>query len=254
MAFRRGARLAAAHATVLVADSNAVADMWARDLGVRPSYVAYGADVVHDRTDERVRALGLEPGSYLLVVARLAPENNVDLFLDAVEKLPVRPPVVVVGDANYRCATARRLQRLSREKEVLWLGHVADQTLLGELWSNCRLYVHGHSAGGTNPALLQALGFGAPTIALDTPFNKEVLDALPASLYPLDSAGLCEILARELSEPGSHATAAAHGRSLVEQSYAWEDVCARYERLLVEAAESSVSSVRVRTVPAVEAS
>ncbi len=248
--FRTGARLTASRGSVLVADSRAVADIWDAKFGIRPQHVAYGADVVENNGQDRISELGLESGSYLLAVARLVPENNVELFLDAVEDLPSRPPVVVVGSANYRCAITQRLEEMSARGAVQWLGHVDDQTLLGQLWSNCRLYVHGHSAGGTNPALLQALGFGAPTIALDTVFNREVLDRFPNVLYPADTEGLREIIARELQEPGSHATSVREGQSLVAMSYAWEDICAQYEHVLVEAAETAASPVRLRPVPA----
>jgi glycosyltransferase involved in cell wall biosynthesis len=159
--------------------------------------------------------------------------------------------VVVVGSANYRCATARRLEEMSARGDVQWLGHVDDQTLLGQLWSNCRLYVHGHSAGGTNPALLQALGFGAPTVALDTVFNREVLNPFPSALYPANPESLRDIMARELREPGSHATAVHEGQALVQGSYAWEDICVGYERLLMEAAETAAEPVRLQAVPAV---
>jgi glycosyltransferase involved in cell wall biosynthesis len=248
--FRGGARLTASRGSVLVADSSAVADIWETKFGIRPQHVAYGADVVEDNGEDRVRELGLEPGSYLLAVARLVPENNVELFLDAVENLPTRPPIVVVGSANYRCAITQRLEEMSARDEVHWLGHVDDQTLLGQLWSNCRLYVHGHSAGGTNPALLQGLGFGAPTLALDTVFNREVLNRFPNALYPADAEGLREIIASELENPGSHATAVHEGQSLVRTSYAWEDICAQYEHVLVEAAETAAAPVRLRPVPA----
>ena len=168
------------------------------------------------------------------------------------EDLPTQPPVVVVGSANYRCATTRRLEEMSARGQLQWLGHVSDQALLGQLWSNCRLYVHGHSAGGTNPALLQALGFGAPTLALDTVFNREILAAFPRALYPADTDSLREMMERELHEPQSHATAVEEGQSLVQTSYAWDDICAQYEHLLLEAAETVAVPLRMRPVPAIQ--
>jgi glycosyltransferase involved in cell wall biosynthesis len=250
--FRMGARLTASHGSLLVADSEAVADIWKEQFGIRPQHVAYGADVVPDSAQDRVRELGLDPGSYLLVVARLVPENNVELFLDAAERLPDRPPVVVVGSANYRCDITQRLQELSDGSDnVHWLGHVDDQALLGQLWSNCRLYVHGHSAGGTNPALLQALGFGAPTIALNTVFNREVLGSFPNAMFPADATQLSEIIGRELRQPGSHATAVHEGQELIQRSYSWKDICLSYEQLLIEAAETAVAPAPLRgAVPA----
>src|ERR1700727_285043 len=83
---------------------------------------------------------------------------------------------VVVGSANGDCDLERRLRELDDRGRLCWLGHVEDQTLLTQLWANYGIYVHGHSVGGTNPSLLQAMGAGAPALALDTVFNREVLN------------------------------------------------------------------------------
>src|SRR5205814_1350586 len=85
-------------------------------------------------------------------------------------------PLVVVGGANYRDAFHDRLADLAkRDPRIRLVGQVHDQQLLKEVWCNCYVYLHGHSVGGTNPALLRAMGYGSCVIALDTPFNREVL-------------------------------------------------------------------------------
>jgi glycosyltransferase involved in cell wall biosynthesis len=225
--FRTGARMSARFADSLVADSQEIAEIWSQDFGVTPSFIPYGAHVVEARGAHRVEQLGLSPRSYALVVARLAPENNVDLFLDALALMDPRPQTVVVGSANYDMPVVQRLRALSNEQHVTWLGHVADQELLLDLWAHAGVYVHGHSVGGTNPALLQALGAGAPTLAYPSAFNREVV-ASDSLLYPPHPQGLADAMAHILDSHARQSELRAHGMREVRARYAWPDVCQRY--------------------------
>ena len=85
--FYRGAALTARYADVLVADSQAIARIWQRLFDVSARFIPYGAPVLDGAQDDRVRSLGLTPRTYALVVARLIPENNVELTLDALDLL-----------------------------------------------------------------------------------------------------------------------------------------------------------------------
>src|SRR5208283_2083418 len=82
--------------------------------------------------------------------------------------------LAIAGDANYRSDFVERL-RQTKDTRVKFLGHVANPEHVKELHCNAYAYIHGHSLGGTNPALLKALGYGNCVLALDTAFNREVL-------------------------------------------------------------------------------
>lgn len=238
--FYAGARLAARYATRVVADSPVIAKVWRREFSIDPVYIPYGAEVVSGLGAERIEALGLEPKKYLLVVARLVPENNVQITLDALEHLGEGVPAVVVGSANYDWELVARLRDLSkRRRNFHWLGHVDDQDLLLELWHHCAVYVHGHSAGGTNPSLLQALGCGAPTIALDTPFNKEVLGGVTDALYPAEAHELADHISRVMAAKPHSALAGDTAREVVARRFQWPAVSTQYAHLLTEAAGSA---------------
>jgi glycosyltransferase involved in cell wall biosynthesis len=92
--------------------------------------------------------------------------------------------------------------------------------------------VHGHSVGGTNPALLQALGAGAPTLALDTVFNAEVLP-YTAQRFTQDVQALAEKIRTVLSSTALQEEMSQHGRSVVRERYAWDDVCQKYMNVLL---------------------
>jgi glycosyltransferase involved in cell wall biosynthesis len=237
--FLAGARATARHADVLIADSMAIADIWQSTFGVSSTFVPYGAPVLDEPASDRVRALRLEPGRYALVVARLIPENNVDLILDALEATEKGHPAVVVGSANYAAPIEQRLRDLDHRGVVRWLGHVSDQALLNQLWAHSGVYLHGHSVGGTNPGLLQALGAGAPTLALDTVFNREVIQN-DEQLFRHDCQALAGAIDRVLDNDELRAKMAGWGRTLVAERYSWDDVTAGYLTALERAAEIRV--------------
>jgi glycosyltransferase involved in cell wall biosynthesis len=232
--FYTGAKLTAAFADVLVSDSEAIGKIWRTEFGVSPRFIPYGGDREIPESDSSVRNLGLTPGSYVLSVARLIPENNVELTLDAIESLHPTPPSVFVGSANYRTPLQLRLEFLHASGKLLWLRHVHDQDLLAQLWAHCGVYVHGHSVGGTNPALVQALGLGAPTLALNTPFNDEVLRNADA-LYAKEIGCLSAKIRKLLEQRDEAAALSTRGRAIIAARYRWDDVCNAYEAAMRDA-------------------
>jgi glycosyltransferase involved in cell wall biosynthesis len=234
--FQAGAWMTARNANTLVCDSRAIGDIWRERFGRDSVFIPYGAPVLDDVDRDRLDALGLGSEPYLLVVARLAPENNVELTLDALDLLRGDAPhAVIVGSANFDSPIEKRLREMEASGGVTWLGHVDDQRLLTQLWAHSGVYVHGHSVGGTNPALLQALGAGAPTLALDTPFNAEVLP-FPEQRFPCDAGILADQIRYVITSPSLQKEMAQRGRSVIRERYSWDDVCRAYMDVLVRLA------------------
>jgi glycosyltransferase involved in cell wall biosynthesis len=226
--FQAGAWMTARSATTLICDSKAIGAIWKERFGSSSIFIPYGAGVVNDAGRDKLDSLSLDGEPYLVVVARLAPENNINLTLDALDLLGEHaPPAVIVGSANFDSPIEARLREMEVAGRVRWLGHVSNQDLLIQLWANSSVYVHGHSVGGTNPALLQALGAGAPTLALDTPFNAEVLP-FAEHLFPNDAQMLAERIRSVMESPSLQKEMAARGRSVVRERYSWDDVCRAY--------------------------
>lgn len=242
--FRAGARMSARYADALVADSVVIADIWEREFGVRPRFISYGAPVIVDDSSDRVAELELPLAEYGLTVARLVPENNLEMTLDALERMGSdRPPWVIVGSAVGKSPLEDRLRDLDGRSNIRWLGHVSDQTLLNQLWRHCGVYVHGHSVGGTNPSLLQAMGAGAPVVAFDTPFGREVLT--DAGRFYSDAASLAAAIGALLGSAESRRELSRLGRRRVESDYTWEGVCERYLALLTEVSAAHPEARRV---------
>lgn len=234
--FRGGAKATAVSANRLICDSREIGAIWQDLFGRESTFIPYGAPILEQVGREEIERAGLPNEPYLLVVARLVPENNVELTLDALDRLgDAAPPAVIVGGANFDSPIERRLQGLHEEGRLHWLGHVSNQDLLAELWANSSVYVHGHSVGGTNPALLQALGAGAPTLALDTPFNREVIGHAD-QLFDHDPDRLAERIRTVFDSVDLQQELAVRGREIIRTSYMWDDVCSAYMETLEELA------------------
>jgi glycosyltransferase involved in cell wall biosynthesis len=236
--FRAGAWMTARNAGALICDSQAIGAIWKDLIGRDSNFIPYGAPVLGDVGRDRVEGAGVGSEPYLLAVARLAPENNVELTLDALDMLGDQAPqAVIVGSANFDSPIETRLKAMEAAGRLMWLGHVDDQHLLTQLWANSAVYVHGHSVGGTNPALLQALGAGAPTLALETPFNAEVLP-FPEQLFPNDASALAERIDSVIGSTERQQSMRLTGQQVIRERYSWDDVCRRYMNLLVNIASN----------------
>lgn len=225
--YRAAEALAVRWSDALIADAQGIADYYTEDFGASTEQIAYGAPLVDPDDGHRLEQIGLDSRGYHLVVARFEPENHVDVIVDGYRRSSAGLPLVVVGSAPYSDQHTARIHELA-DSRVRFLGGVWDQDLLDQLYAHCATYLHGHSVGGTNPSLLRAIGAGAPTLAFDVVFNREVLGE-PGRYF--DSASAVSTLV-EQAEAEPDATA-ARGRSLRERAhdYDWDDVAARYESL-----------------------
>jgi glycosyltransferase involved in cell wall biosynthesis len=226
--FHVGAKWTARHGTQMVYDSREIQSRWKSEFDRDGDFIPYGGDIPPLLPIEE----GLAHRQYVLVVARFVPENTVPEFLQAVRRLPPETDVVIVGSSGYGGDLDEDAAELARSNpKVRWLGHVSDDQRLLSLWQHAGVYFHGHSVGGTNPALVQAMACGSPTVARDTAFNREVLGKsgifVEASATAI-AAAITSLLGD--SETQSKLSFAATKRA--GESYAWDSVCSAYEAAL----------------------
>src|SRR5229473_4106732 len=158
----------------VVTDAQEMRQVYLKEFSTPSVSIAYGANIETSANAKVVHKYGLEPFQYYLVASRLVPENNADLIVQAFEKVGTQRVLAIAGNSNYRSAFVDRL-RETKDPRVELLGQVGNAEHVKELHCNAYAYVHGHSLGGTNPALLKALGYGNCVLALGTVFNREVL-------------------------------------------------------------------------------
>lgn len=225
-------RLVARLAPAIVADAAGIAEYWAARWGRPDAHrIAYGAPRRRlDPGAHRLAELGLEPGGYHLAVARFEPENHVAEIVAGYRASTAALPLVVVGDAPYADAYKAAVSRAaSGDGRVRLLGRVDDGGLLDDLYGGARLYLHGHSVGGTNPSLLRAMGAAAAVAAWDCTFNREVLGPAGWSFFA-DAAGVAAAVERAEADPAA-VTAAGAAAFAAAGRYDWDAVAAAYETL-----------------------
>ncbi|WNM27802.1 DUF1972 domain-containing protein [Demequina capsici] len=227
--FRSGAKAVARWGDELVFDADAIGDYWRSTFDRDGTFIPYGGPMPGEH---QVAPLDLASGKYVLYVARFVPENSILEFMDAVEQLPSGIPVVVVGSSGYGGEIEERVAQVASSRpSVTWLGHVKDDVLLEGLWAHAGVYFHGHSVGGTNPALVQAMWAGAPTLARDTVYNREVLGAGGCFVDPSPNA-IASIILELLGDDSRRAAMVASARTRAHERYSWASVVSAYEQLL----------------------
>ena len=228
--FLTGAKWTARHGDRLVYDSKEIGRRWQSDFGRDGEFIPYGGDEPGE--------LPLEPGlshrGYILLVARFVPENTVPEFVEAAERLSRTYPVVIVGSSGYGGDLDARVAALSeRNPNVQWLGHVSDDDRLLSLWQHAGVYFHGHSVGGTNPALVQAMAAGAPVVARDTVYNREVLGS-SAILTPPTAVDIFRTVAATMEDSELREASSLENVARARSFYSWNGVNAHYERALLD--------------------
>ena len=234
--FKAGASLSAQWATRLVADSRHIASYWLKNFRRDSAFIPYGGV-------ERL-ALPLPPGlehrRYVLLVARLVEENTISPFLEAAEALAHDHDVVIVGSSGYASELEGRVADLaSRSSRVTWLGHVADDDRLHALWQHCGAYFHGHSVGGTNPALVQAMFLGAPIVARDTVYNREVLGDSRLGFVRPDTESIVVAIRETLSDSQKQEEESVRARNRARSDYSWSGVTSAYSSAATDLLASS---------------
>jgi glycosyltransferase involved in cell wall biosynthesis len=218
----------------LIADSQGMQEYIRESYGAESKFIPYGAPVVSSTRQELLTPYGLTPQSYFLVVARIEPENNLHLIVSAFEQVQTGKKLVIVGGANYRSRYFARL-RTAKDPRILFLGPIYEPDCLNELWCNSYAYIHGHEVGGTNPALLQAMGCGCCVLVRDTNFNREVIADAGLAWRP-SPPDLARQIDYVLQHPEDLPALRQRAVERIRTVYNWERTASSHETYFLEAA------------------
>ena len=165
-------RIAAKNSTFLISDNKGIQDYLKQKYNVESRMIPYGADEVAP-DHSFIKCYNVTPFSYFLIIARLEPENNIEIILDGYVKSKIDSPFLVVGDTETTYGNF--LEDKYKDSGTIFLGSIFNKEHLDSLRGFAQCYFHGHSVGGTNPALLEAMAAKAFIFAHDNVFNRDVL-------------------------------------------------------------------------------
>ncbi|WP_031388657.1 DUF1972 domain-containing protein [Desulfonatronum thiodismutans] len=221
-------KMAVRHADVVVADSRVLVEYVRKEYGKEAVFIPYGGDhaIKVPIADETREVFPFVSSPYAFKVCRIEPENNVRLILEAFRDCFALPLVVAGNWQNS--AYGRSLRRKFEDcQNIYMLDPIYDQNLLNQLRGNCVLYVHGHSAGGTNPSLVEAMHLGLPIAAYDVDYNRETTNQ--EALYFSDTAGLKSII--DSLNPEHSGRVGAAMAAYAREHYTWDIVSQAYSSL-----------------------
>jgi glycosyltransferase involved in cell wall biosynthesis len=217
-------------ASVVVADAEGIRDDLVRRHGPIPNckVLTYGTCVpdVNKLSASNSEISGVKLGSYYLVVCRMEPENHVIEIVEGFLQAKTSRRLVIVGDVNLPTSYARRLREIN-DPRVVKLGAVYDRKRLDGIRAGAHAYLHGHSVGGTNPSLLEAMSVGNVIVAHDNVFNREVTAGNGLFFRDADGVAHCIELIEALPAE-RRAEWVRLGLQRAGSVYSWERVTEQY--------------------------
>jgi len=194
--------------------------------------IEYGGDHVSNIALQKDTAekYGIKSNDYAFKVCRIVPENNIDLILEAFSEIDNK--LLLVGNWNNSTYGTTLRAKYAGYNNLLLLDPIYDQEVLDELRGNCRLYVHGHSVGGTNPSLVEAMHLGLGCAVFDVNYNRETTEN--SALYFADKQELLDIIAGVWSGRTDIDSVAACMKRIAMRRYLWDSVVDAYDSVFEE--------------------
>ena len=238
------------HADYLVCDSKSIEAYIHEDYGQfnpQTTFIAYGADITATpltAKDAKVRDWyakhQVKENGYYLVVGRFVPENNYATMIKEFMQSKVQRDFVLITNVEHNAFYDQLKQEthFDQDPRIKFVGTVYDTDLLKYIRENAFAYLHGHSVGGTNPSLLEALGSTKLNLLLNVGFNQEVGE--DAALYWSKEAGaLSQLLekAEELDETTIE-DLGMKAKQRIADAYSWDGIVKQYEATFLAKSEN----------------
>jgi glycosyltransferase involved in cell wall biosynthesis len=222
--------LAAKNAHTLIADSPGIQEHIFKTYGKKPIYVPYGAEPFLQPDPSVLIKYKLMPQQYFLLIARMEPENNIEMIIKGHLASTHKYPLFVIGNITNKFGqyiTGKYTTPTVRFSDAIY-----DQVELDNLRYYSSMYFHGHTVGGTNPSLLEAMACGCRLVAHDNQFNKAVLQE--EADYFKDTWDIAEII----NTPKSTSTIDRWKKTNMDKIrmiYNQEKIADAYEEIMLEA-------------------
>lgn len=222
---RTSEAMAVRFADVIIADNKGIQDYVTNTYHKSSELIAYGGDHVHRMLSEQqqqdiLQKYGVAAENYAISVCRIEPENNSHVICEAFAKSGKY--LVFVGNWERSEYSRSLKEKYSQYHNIRMIDSLYDLDELYALRNNCECYIHGHSAGGTNPSLVEAMFFAKPIVAYDVVYNRETTEN--KAYYFKDTDSLIKLLLNKYKE----------GASMLEIAkcrYTWKHIAKQYEAI-----------------------
>ncbi len=234
LVFKFGALLNVRYSDILISDAEAIKNLYLCKYKRDSIVIQYGAEISNDLRPDRIKSHGLTENGYYLLVTRFIPENNPLFIIKNFLKTKTDKPLVVLGRNYYSSKYENKIKQIC-DSRIIFLGHINERKLLLEFYRYSYVYIHGHSVGGTNPTMLEAMANNCCILALNTVFNQEMLVngkyGLFYELNEIDFINKIEYLEHNNSVVSKYKEIVA---DRIREYYNWLLVLEKYKSLLLD--------------------
>jgi len=214
----------------IISDNRGIQDYLLKEYGKASSLIAYGGD--------QVKKINITPASiieypflkthYAFIVTRIQEDNNIEMLLKSF-LLQRKMPLVMVGNWDNSPYGKKIKSKFENETNLILLDAIYDRQKLDILRSNCTIYVHGHSAGGTNPSLVEAMYLGLPVFAFASGYNEYT--TFNKAKYFKNENELVHLI--ETYETQEALKIGHELKKLAEKHYIWADIANEYKKVIL---------------------
>jgi glycosyltransferase involved in cell wall biosynthesis len=212
----------------LIADNEGLVQYVKEKYGIEAVYIPYGGDqyLGLEANYAVFEAWNLPAGKYDLALSRAQSDNNLEMILEAYAQSGNE--LVFVSNWNTNAYGRELKERFGSYSHLHLIGPIYDVARLKAIQMRARLYVHGHSAGGTNPSLVEAMWAGLPTFAFEVSYNKHTTEN--NARYFSDSDGLIRLL-KDYDETWAK-TSSKLLLEIAQRKFLWKNIRLAYLNLL----------------------
>jgi glycosyltransferase involved in cell wall biosynthesis len=219
--------LAVRYADVVIADNKAIKDYVKETYQKEAVLIAYGGDHTVRNIDSATEKnildkYHLTSQNYSLSICRIEPENNCHISLEAFAQSEEK--LVFVGNWDISEYSKNLKAKYSIYPSILMVDTIYDLDVLYVLRKNCKFYIHGHSAGGTNPSLVEAMFLACPILAYDVIYNRETTEN--KADYFTNIKDLISLLGKDRKQIETNASSMSE---IARQKYLWFKIAKLYE-------------------------
>ncbi|HEX3384906.1 MAG TPA: DUF1972 domain-containing protein, partial [Mucilaginibacter sp.] len=227
-------KLAVKYSQFYISDSRVIKDYLEDTYRIRSEYIPYGADVYTELEREQLTKKEARKEDYFLLMARMEPENNIETILTGFNNSNSQKHFQVLGDTSNRFGQFIR-HRFKNDERIEFKGAIFDNGKVRAMQNNSYLYFHGHSVGGTNPSLLEAMASEALIAAHNNPFNKSVLNT---DAYYFSDSEEVRYLVETVQRGGSAHEMIRNNRNKIAFQFSWEKIIDEYEAFITACYQS----------------
>lgn len=209
----------------LIADSIGIQNYLKDTYQKTSEYIAYGAELFEQPDLGVLENYGVKSNQYNLLIARMEPENNIETILDGVVAAMQEVPFLVIGKHDVNTFGAHLKEKYKDHPYIKFVGGVYNQDHLNNLRYYSRLYFHGHSVGGTNPSLLEAMASNALIIAHRNEFNGNILNE--DAFYFETPSEVAEYI-DQIDNKLQYEAFLGHNKRKIEQLFSWDTINRHY--------------------------